>query len=135
MMEKKESNAVEEMYRDELMDHYQNPRNYGELAGAEVRYHDYNPVCGDEITMQLKLENGKVREAKFTGRGCAISQAAASMLTENVEGKDKKQLLQMKSEEMLELLKINPGPVRIKCALLALRALQKGIIEYEARKT
>ena len=134
MNKKNEANAVEELYREELMDHYQNPRNYGELPGAEVKYHDYNPVCGDDVTMQAKLDNGKIKEARFTGRGCAISQAAASMLTENAEGKNPKQLLQMKNEEMLELLKINPGPVRIKCALLALRALQKGLIEYEARK-
>ncbi len=132
-MEKKESNAVEELYREEIMDHYQNPRNYGELAGAEVSFHDYNPVCGDEVTIQAKLVNGKVKEAKFTGRGCAISQAAASMLTEDAEGKSPNQLLHMRNEEMLELLKINPGPVRIKCALLALRALQKGLITYEAR--
>ena len=133
-MDQKESNAIEELYREEIMDHSQNPRNYGELAGAQASYRDYNPVCGDEVTMQLKIENGKIKEAKFTGRGCAISQAAASMLTENALGKKTEQLLQMKGDEMLKLLKINPGPVRIKCALLALRATQKGIIEYETRK-
>lgn len=129
--------TIEELYREEIVEHYQNPRNYGEIADADITYHDYNPVCGDEVTMQLKLENGTgiVREAMFTGKGCAISQAAASMLTDYIKGKKSRQLLQMKSEEMLELLKINPGPVRIKCAMLALRAAQKGAVQYEATRT
>ncbi|MBI2145141.1 SUF system NifU family Fe-S cluster assembly protein [Candidatus Woesearchaeota archaeon] len=132
-MEKKETNAIEELYREELMDHYQNPRNQGELAGADVSYHDHNPVCGDEVTMQLKVSDGEIKDAKFTGKGCAISQAAASMLTEEAKGKKTRQLLQMKTEDVLQILKINPGPVRIKCALLALRALQKGLLKYEAK--
>ncbi len=126
------TDMIEELYREELMDHYTNPRNYGRLADANVRYHDNNPVCGDEVEMQLKIENGKVMEAMFQGKGCAISQAAASMLTETADGKSAEQLLHMKNEEMLGLLKINPGPVRIKCALLALKALQKGLLIYEA---
>ena len=117
------------------MDHYQNPRNFGQMPNADVSYHDYNPVCGDEITMQLKMENGTVKEVMFTGKGCAISQAAASMLTDQINGKNIKSVVVMTQEDMLKLIKINPGPVRIKCALLALRAVQKGIIRYEAAKT
>ena len=132
LMEK--ADAIEELYREEIMDHYQNPRNYGTLGNADVVYHDYNPVCGDELTMQLKLENSTVNEAMFTGKGCAISQAAASMLTEEIKGKSVKEAAGMKADEMLKIVKINPGPVRIKCALLALRAVQKGIIQYEANK-
>ena len=128
------TNVVEELYREEIMDHYQNPRNFGHMGDANVSYHDYNPVCGDEVTMQLKMENGTVKEAMFTGKGCAISQAAASMLTEEIAGKSVKDVVVMKSDEVLKLIKINPGPVRIKCALLALRAVQKGIIQYEAAK-
>ncbi|MBI2143742.1 SUF system NifU family Fe-S cluster assembly protein [Candidatus Woesearchaeota archaeon] len=128
----KEASAIEELYREEIMDHYQHPRNFGRLKNADVCYHDYNPVCGDEVTMQLKAEKGTAKEAVFTGKGCAISQAAASMLTEYAAGKKLRQLLQMKAGEMLQLLKISPGPVRIKCALLAMRAMQKGIIQYEA---
>ena len=128
------TNAVEELYREEIMDHYQNPRNFGHMGDANVSYHDYNPVCGDEVTMQLKMENGTVKEAMFTGKGCAISQAAASMLTEEIAGKSVKDVVVMKSDEVLKLIKINPGPVRIKCALLALRAVQKGIVQYEAAK-
>ena len=131
-MEKQD--AIEGLYREEVMDHYQNPRNFGKLAGAEVRYSDYNPVCGDEVEMQLKVEGGRVKEAMFTGKGCAISQAAASMLTEEAVGKGVKELANMKSDEMLKIIRINPGPVRIKCALLALRAMQKGIVQYEAAR-
>src|SRR3989338_7232950 len=126
----KQADAVEELYREEIMDHYQNPRNFGHMDGADVSYHDYNPVCGDDVTMQLKMENGTVKEAMFTGKGCAISQAAASMLTEQIHGKSVKAVVAMTQNDMLEIIKINPGPVRIKCALLALRAIQKGIIQY-----
>ena len=123
---------IEELYREELMDYYSNPRNFGTLNDANVRYHDYNPVCGDEVEMQLKIDTGNIREAMFTGKGCAISQAAASMLTEEIKGKGLEQLDQMRNKDMLQLLKINPGPVRIKCALLALKALQKGLLIYKA---
>ena len=126
-----QTDAIEELYREELMDHYNNPRNFGRLNNANVRYRDYNPVCGDEVEMQLKIDNGNIREAMFTGKGCAISQAAASMLTEEIKGKSLEQLEQMKNEDVLQLLKINPGPVRIKCALLALKALQKGLLLYK----
>ncbi|MBI2175987.1 SUF system NifU family Fe-S cluster assembly protein [Candidatus Woesearchaeota archaeon] len=128
------ADAIEELYREEIMDHYQNPRNFGEMANADASYHDYNPVCGDEITMQLKIENGTVTEAMFTGKGCAISQAAASMLTEEVKGKTIKGAVAMTKDDMLKIIRINPGPVRVKCALLALRAMQKGIVQYEAGK-
>ena len=126
-----QTDAIEELYREELMDHYNNPRNFGRLNNANVRYRDYNPVCGDKVEMQLKIDSGNIREARFTGKGCAISQAAASMLTEEIKGKSLEQLEQMKNEDVLQLLKINPGPVRIKCALLALKALQKGLLIYK----
>lgn len=128
------TDAIEELYREEIMDHYQNPRNFGKLMDADVSYQDYNPVCGDEVTMQLKMENGTVKEAMFTGKGCAISQAAASMLTENIGGKSAKEIVAMKQDEMLKIIRINPGPVRIKCAMLALRAVQKGVVQHESNK-
>ncbi len=126
--------SIEELYREEVMDHYQNPRNFGKMANANASYHDYNPVCGDEVEVQLKIENSILKEAMFTGKGCAISQAAASMLTEEVKGKALKSAVAMTKDDMLKIIRINPGPVRIKCALLALRALQKGIVQYEATK-
>jgi len=125
---------AEELYREEIMDHYQNPRNYGKMESPDIAYHDYNPVCGDEVEMQLKLEDGMVKEAMFTGKGCTISQAAASMLTGEVRGKGIKDAVAMTQSDMLKIIRINPGPVRVKCAMLALRALQKGIIQHEAAK-
>ena len=126
--------AIEELYREEIMDHYNNPRNFGKLAGANVKYKDHNPVCGDEVEMQLKLDGSQVVDAMFNGKGCAISQAAASMLTEEIKGKSLKDAVAMTKDDMLKIIRINPGPVRIKCALLALRALQKGIVQYEAAR-
>ncbi len=130
----KTTDTIEELYREEIMEHYRNPRNFGKMADADATYNDYNPVCGDEITMQLRMENGTVKEAMFTGKGCAISQAAASMLTEEVKGKATKAAVAMTKDDMLKIVRINPGPVRIKCAMLALRAMQKGIVQYEAAK-
>ena len=103
------ADAVEEMYREEIMEHYQNPRNFGKMAGSDASYHDYNPVCGDEVEMQLKIENGKVKQAMFTGKGCAISQAAASMLTTEIEGKTIRDAATMAQGDMLKLVRINPG--------------------------
>ena len=130
-----QTGTIEDLYREEIMDHYQNPRNFGKMEDADASYHDYNPVCGDEVEMQAKMESGTVKEAMFTGKGCAISQAAASMLTEEITGKNIKAVIAMTKDDMLKIVRINPGPVRIKCAMLALRALQKGIIQYEANKT
>ena|SRR3989338_3528640 len=129
-----QNDAVEELYREEIMDHYQNPRNFGKMADADATYHDYNPVCGDEVEIQLKIENSTVKEAMFTGKGCAISQAAASMLTEEIRGKSYHAVVAMTKDDMLKIARINPDPVRIKCAMLALRATQKGIVGFEARK-
>ncbi|HLD96879.1 MAG TPA: SUF system NifU family Fe-S cluster assembly protein [Candidatus Nanoarchaeia archaeon] len=129
-----QNDAVEELYREEIMDHYQNPRNFGKMADADATYHDYNPVCGDEVEIQLKIENRTVKEAMFTGKGCAISQAAASMLTEEIRGKSYHAVVAMTKDDMLKIARINPDPVRIKCAMLALRATQKGIVGFEARK-
>ena len=129
-----QNDAVEELYREEIMDHYQNPRNFGKMADADATYHDYNPVCGDEVEIQLKIENSTVKEAMFTGKGCAISQAAASMLTEEIRGKSYHAVVAMTKDDMLKIARINPDPVRIKWAMLALRATQKGIVGFEARK-
>ena len=78
---------MDDMYRDYILDHYKNPRNFGELEGATHTYHDSNPLCGDEMTMQLRIGDGHVDDVHFTGKGCAISQASASILTEEIKGK------------------------------------------------
>jgi nitrogen fixation protein NifU and related proteins len=124
-------NFLDELYKEEIMDHYSNPRNSGELEGANIRYRDYNPVCGDEVEIQAKVCEDVIENVMFKGKGCAISQAAASMLTDKVKGMKIVEVMKFGKEDILKMLMISPGPVRIKCALLALRALQKGVLKYE----
>ena len=123
-----------DLYREQILDHYRHPRNYGTLPDAEIRHEDLNPLCGDQVRFEVKLdEGGRVRQAAFSGRGCAISQASASMLTEAVQGKSLDEIKAMDKDDVLALLGIPLSPVRLKCALLALKVLQAGIYHYEAR--
>lgn len=116
---------MDDLYRDFILDHYKNPRNYGEPAEATHRYHDTNPLCGDEITMFLLVgEDGRVSDVHFTGRGCAISQASASILTDEVKGKALDELKGIDRDHVLQNLGITISPARIKCALLSLKALK-----------
>lgn len=118
------------MYREQIMDHFRNPRNYGRIENPCVNFTDHNPFCGDEITMQAIIKEGKISEIKFQGKGCAISQASASITTEFVKGKSIDEVRKIGQEQIIQLLGIKLGPVRLKCALLALKALQKGIIKW-----
>jgi len=118
---------MEDMYRENILDHYQNPRNFGTLDNPDISYEDDNPLCGDVIRLDLKLDDhNRVVEVAFSGEGCAISQASASMLTEEILGKTLEEVKQMGKDDVLDLLGIQLGPVRIKCALLALKVLKAG---------
>ena len=117
---------MEDLYRDNIIDHYQNPRNYGTLEHPDISYEDSNPVCGDEIRMDLKTQDGLVVDARFQGHGCSISQASASMLTEDIIGKTLEEVKQIDKQYLLDLLGIPLGPVRLKCALLSLKVLKAG---------
>jgi nitrogen fixation NifU-like protein len=117
---------VEDLYRDNIIDHYQNPRNYGTLEHPDISYEDSNPVCGDEIRLDLQVQDGKVSDARFSGHGCSISQASASMLTEEIIGKSLEEVKQIDKQYLLDLLGIPLGPVRLKCALLSLKVLKAG---------
>ena len=119
-----------DIYKDIILDYYRNPRNYGELPDPDVRAKDSNPLCGDITEMQLKIREGKIDDIRFTGKGCAISQASASMLTEAVKGKTLDEVKAMGKTDVLELLGIDPGPTRIKCALLGLKVLKLAIYGY-----
>jgi nitrogen fixation NifU-like protein len=119
-----------EIYKDIILDYYRNPRNFGDLPDADVRAKDSNPLCGDIIEMQLKVNNGKVTDVRFKGKGCAISQASASMLTEIVKGKTLDEIKALGKSDVLELLGIDPGPTRIKCALLGLKVLKLSVYGY-----
>ena len=112
------------MYRDYILDHYKNPRNSGELPGATNSYHDTNPLCGDEITMSLLIADDVVKDVRFQGKGCAISQASASILTEEIKGKALAEVRTIDRQHILENLGIPISPARIKCALLGLKTLK-----------
>jgi nitrogen fixation NifU-like protein len=124
-----------DIYREIILDYYRNPRNFGKIDGADVSIRDSNPLCGDEIEIQMKFDGQKVKEIKFTGKGCAISQASASMLTEMVMGKHLDEVRNIGKQDILESLGLpNLGPARIKCALLSLKTLKLGVYSYLAEK-
>ena len=125
----------DDIYREIILDHYRNPRNKGRLEHADVSTHDSNPLCGDEIDIHLKVEQGKIKDIKFEGRGCAISQASASMLTEMVMDKPLTAVKDLSKDDILENIGLmNLGPARIKCALLSLKVLKMGMINYYTDK-
>jgi nitrogen fixation NifU-like protein len=117
---------VEDLYREVILDHYQNPRNYGTLEPADISYEEDNPVCGDHVRLDIRLKDERVSEVRFSGHGCAISQASASMLTEAIQGKTLEELKSFSKDDILEMLGIPLGPVRIKCALIPLKVLKAG---------
>ena len=123
----------DDIYREIILDHYRNPRNKGKLPDADVSIHDSNPLCGDEIDMHLKVDGDKIKDIRFEGRGCAISQASASMLTEMVAGKQLTSVKDLTKDDILENIGLtNLGPARIKCALLSLKVLKLGMVKYYA---
>ena len=115
------------LYSDILLDHFRHPRNYGSLAAPDISNEQFNPLCGDRIRLELKLEQSKVSEARFKGDGCAISTAAASLLTEMVLGKDLEELTNMPDAQLISALESNIQPARLQCALLPLEALREGL--------
>ncbi len=116
-----------DLYAEEIIDHYKHPRHFGHLDDPTLTYHDSNPFCGDEITLELKIEDDKVVDVAFSGHGCAISRAAASMMTEEIIGKPLSELKEWSKDEVLDLLGIEVGPVRMKCALLPLKAMKAAV--------
>jgi len=115
------------LYQDIILDHYRNPRNSGRLPHATHESEAKNLSCGDRLEMTVSVENGKVNDIRFRGEGCAISQAAASMLTEYAKGKPVETLLSLEPKAVLELLALELSPTRMKCALLSLETLKKAI--------
>ncbi len=114
------------IYQEELLDHYENPSNYGVLTNPNISHEEDNPLCGDKIRMDLMVDNGIIKEVRFSGYGCTISQAAASMLTEKIEGKSLEEIKNISRDDIMDMIGIPLGPVRIKCALLALKVLKAG---------
>ena len=116
----------EELYKENILDHYKNPRNYGEIENPDISYFDTNPLCGDELQMQIKVKDGKAEDVKFKGKGCSISLASASMLTEMIMGKDMEEIKEIGKKDILDAVGVQLGPSRIKCALLPLKVLKAG---------
>ena len=118
---------MDDLYREQILNHYREPRNKGRLETADISHADDNPLCGDRIEMDLRLdEEGRVVEVAWEGQGCAISMASASMLSEEVKGKTLEELRHLGKDEIMEMLGIELGPVRLKCALLSLKVLKAG---------
>ncbi len=121
-----------EMYQEVILDHYQNPRNKGDLDPADIWAREDNPLCGDEIALYLKLNDASVVEdVKFQGQGCAISQASASMLTVKLKGKTLEEVLAIDEDAVLQTLGIPISHARLTCALLPLSALRIGLETYQ----
>lgn len=122
------------MYQEELMDHYQHPRHNSILTNADFESGQYNPSCGDAVSMQGNIGDDALTNIAFQGKGCVISQATASMLSEFVLGKTIDEILHLNADDITNLIKIPLGPTRLKCALLALHALKEGIKKYQQEK-
>ena len=121
---------MDDLYRDEILEHYRRPHNFGTLPRPDATYEGSNPLCGDRITMMLDLsDDGRITDVAFTGRGCAISQASASMLTDEIRGRSIADLAALGSKDVLELLGIEISPARLKCALLSLDTLQHAVAD------
>ena len=119
---------MDDMYREVILDHYKNPRNHGTLDPHDYSFEDDNPLCGDRIRIDVRVgDDNKVKEVAFSGQGCAISQASASMLTEHIIGKSLDEVKLLSKDDILEMLGIELGPVRLKCALLSLKVLKAGV--------
>jgi nitrogen fixation NifU-like protein len=115
------------IYRENIVEHYKNPENFGNLDNADLSSKEVNLSCGDEIEIFLSLEKNKVKEAKFRGKGCAISQASADILLNHIKGKTLQEINKLEKKDIFDLLGIQLTPSRINCALLPLLTLKKGI--------
>lgn len=119
---------MDDLYRDEILEHYRQPHNFGTLEAPDAAYEGSNPLCGDRITLMLTIgQDGRVSDVAFSGRGCAISQASASLLTDEIRGRPLSEVEAMTSQDILDLLGIEISPARLKCALLSLDTLQHAL--------
>lgn len=119
---------MDDLYREVIVEHYKNPGFRGKLDPHDISFEDNNPLCGDHIQIDLRVDsNGVVSDARFDGHGCAISQASADLLIESIIGKPVEEIKQLNKQNILDMLGIDLGPVRLKCALLSLKVLKAGV--------
>jgi nitrogen fixation NifU-like protein len=123
---------MDDLYRDYILEHYRSPHNFGVLDDPTVSIEGANPLCGDRITLQLGVHGGLVDQVGFTGRGCAISQASASLLTDEIKGKPLAEVESFRADDLLDLLGIEVSPARLKCAMLSHDALRRALAEVES---
>ena len=118
---------MSDLYRDLILDHWKNPHNFGKIKKPTVEIKEANPLCGDEIGLQIVVKKGKITDVKFSGEGCALSQAGASILTDILKGKSLSQIKRITEEKFLKIIGIRPNPARLKCVLLSFVAWQKAL--------
>ena len=116
-----------DLYQEEILDHYRNPRNHGTLSSPDAHFEDVNPLCGDRLAVDIKYDDDVVKDIRFDGVGCAISQAAASMLSELVAGRTKTEALAVTREDLLEEIGVPLSAARLKCALLSFKVLRAAL--------
>ena len=120
---------MDDFYKEYILDHYRNPRNFGHLDAPDASAEDLNPLCGDKIRMELNVDaDGRVADVRFSGKGCAISQASASMLTESIKGQKLEDIARMKMDVVVENVGIGISPTRMKCATLGLKVLKSAAL-------
>jgi nitrogen fixation NifU-like protein len=124
---------MDDLYRDYILEHYRRPHNFGVIEEPNATFEGANPLCGDRITMQLAVKDGVVTDIGFTGRGCAISQASASLLTDEVRGKPVGDVAAIQAVDLLDLLGIEISPARLKCAMLSFDSLQHLLADVGAK--
>ncbi len=116
--------AMDELYRDYILDHYKSPRNFGELDPHDLEWHDHNPLCGDELGVHVRVEDGRIAELRFHGQGCAISRTSASIASEELVGMEVDDVARLSADWVTDLLGIDISPTRRKCALLSLKVMR-----------